>query len=211
MIDKLKNIDLFNNLDDNTLNKICKITTSVKFDENNIIFYEGDSSKYLFCLVSGIVKLYKMTSNDKEIILKYFHSSELIAEVANFENIPYPATALAYTNVEMFKIDFVKFKEIMFTNPELSFQIQISLITKIKNLEKVISTHIILDAKDRVTQFIFDNTDDFFNMKKIEIAKILNLTPETLSRILRTLKNDKLIDVKSKTINREKFQAVVKI
>ena len=203
MKNKLKDIVLFNNLDDETIDKIYNITTSVKYDKNSIIFYEGDSSKYLYCLVSGIVKLYKVSSSNKEIILKYFHSHELIAEVANFENIAYPATSSAYTDVELFKIDFVQFKKIVYNNPELSFQIQSSLIQKIKNLEQVISTHLILSAKDRVAKFICENTEEFFTIKNIEIAKILNVTPETLSRILRTFKNEKLIDVKNKTIDKE--------
>jgi len=205
MKNKLKDIVLFNNLDDETIDKIYNITTSVKYDKNSIIFYEGDSSKYLYCLVSGIVKLYKVSSSNKEIILKYFHSHELIAEVANFENIAYPATSSAYTDVELFKIDFVEFKKIVYNNPELSFQIQSSLIQKIKNLEQVISTHLILSAKDRVAKFICENTEEFFTIKNIEIAKILNVTPETLSRILRTFKNDKFIDMKAKTIDKEKL------
>ena len=203
MKNKLKEIDLFCNLDETTIDKIYNITSSVKFAKDSIIFYEGDSSKYLYCLVSGIVKLYKMTSSDKEIILKYFHSHELIAEVANFENIPYPATSIAFTDIELIQIDFTKFKELVYTNPELSFQIQTSLIKKIKNLEQIISTHLVLDAKDRVSKFIYDNPEQFFNIKNIEIAKILNLTPETLSRILRTFKNENLIDMKKKTINKE--------
>jgi CRP/FNR family transcriptional regulator len=211
MKNKLKNIEIFRNLDEETLNKISEITTSTKFNKNSIIFYEGDSPKYLYCLVSGIVKLYKMTSNDKEIILKYFNANELIAEVANFEDIPYPATAYSYTDVELYKIDFEKFKKIIYGNPELSFQIQSSLIKKIKNLEQVISTHVILDAKDRVVKFIYDNTEIFFKMKNKEIAQILNLSPETLSRILRKLKNDEMLDMKSKNINREKFKEMIKI
>jgi len=203
MKNKLKKIDLFNSLDNDTLEKIYDITTSVKFDKDSIIFYEGDSSRYLYCLVSGIVKLYKISSTDKEIILKYFHFSELIAEVANFENIPYPATAMAYTNVELIKIDFEKLKDIIYHNPELAFKMQASLIKKIKNLEQVISSHLVLDAKDRIAKFIYDNPEDFFNIKNIEIAKILNVTPETLSRILRTFKNEKLIDMKNKTIDKE--------
>ena len=151
---KLKDIVLFSNLDDETLYKIHTITTSVKFDKDSIIFYEGDSSKYLYCLISGIVKLYKVTSTDKEIIMKYFHSNELIAEVANFDNIAYPATSMAYTDVELIKIDFEKFKELVYAHPELSFQIQSSLIQKIKNLEQVISSHLVLDAKDRIAKFI---------------------------------------------------------
>ena len=203
----LKKIVLFSNLDDETLDKIYNITSSVKFAKDSIIFYEGDSSKYLYCLVTGIVKLYKVTSSDKEIILKYFHSNELIAEVANFENIPYPATTVAYTDVELIKIDFEKFKELVYSNPELSFQIQTSLIQKIKNLEQVISSHLVLDAKDRIAKFIYDNPEDFFNIKNIEIAKILNVTPETLSRILRTFKAENLINMKTKMIDKERLKA----
>ena len=35
--------------------------------------------------------------------MKYFHSNELIAEVANFEGIPYPATAQAFTDLEVLR------------------------------------------------------------------------------------------------------------
>ncbi len=209
MKNRLKTIDMFSKIDEDTLDKIYDITTVDKYEENSIVFYEGDSSKYLHCLLKGVVKLYKTTSNDKEIILKYFHPNELIAEVASFENIPYPATALAHSNVELLKIDFEKFKQIMYNNPELSFAIQISLIKKIKTLETVISRHIILDAKERVIEYIYDYTEDFFKLKNVEIAKILNLTPETLSRVLRTLKDEKYIDMKLKSIDREKFKKAV--
>lgn len=209
MKNRLKTIDMFSKIDEDTLDKIYDITTVDKYEENSIVFYEGDSSKYLHCLLKGVVKLYKTTSNDKEIILKYFHPNELIAEVASFENIPYPATALAHSNVELLKIDFEKFKQIMYNNPELSFAIQISLIKKIKTLETVISRHIILDAKERVIEYIYDYTEDFFKLKNVEIAKILNLTPETLSRVLRTLKDEKYIDMKLKSIDRRKFKKAV--
>lgn len=203
---KLKNIVLFQDLDEETISKIEQFTVTTKLNKNNIVFYEGDDSKYLYLLVSGIVKLYKISTHDKEIILKYFHPNELIAEVANFEHIPYPATAKAFTDVELLKIDFDKLKEIIYTNPDLAFKIQTSLIKKIKNLEKVISTHLVLDAKERIAKYICDNPDNFFTTKNIEIAEILNITPETLSRILRSFKNDNLIDMKAKTIDKDRFE-----
>jgi len=206
MKNKLKNIVLFNDLDEKTIKIIENFTTETKLKKDNIVFYEGDDSNYLYLLASGIIKLYKVSTNDKEIILKYFHSGELIAEVANFEHITYPATAKAFTDIEILKIDFEKLKKIIYSKPELMFKIQSSLIKKIKNLEKVISTHLVLDARERIAQYICDNPKDFFNTKKIEIAEILNITPETLSRILRVFKNDNLIDVKMKTIDKEKLE-----
>ncbi|EDZ62049.1 transcriptional regulator, Crp/Fnr family [Sulfurimonas gotlandica GD1] len=200
---KLKNIDMFKDLDDDTIQRIEKLTTEHTISKDNIVFYEGDDSKYLYLLVHGIIKLYKTSSNHKEIVLKYFHENELIGEVANFEQIPYPATAKAYTDVEILKIDFSSLKEIIYSNPELSFIIQTSLIKKIKNLEVIISTNLVLDSKERVAKYIYNHTDDFFTTKNIIIAEILSVSPETLSRILKFFKDHDIIDIKSKRIDKE--------
>jgi CRP/FNR family transcriptional regulator len=203
---KLKDIFLFKDLCDETLTQIEEFTTLLKLSKDNIIFYEGDESKYLYILTKGIVKLYKTASNDKEIVMKYFHSNELIAEVANFDEIPYPATAQCFTESEVLRIDFPKLKEIIYKDPELSFMIQKSLIKKIRNLEKLVSLHVVLDSKERIAKYLCDHTEDFFNTKNIMVAEILNISPETLSRMLRVFKNDGLIDSKAKTVNKEKLE-----
>ncbi len=149
----------------------------------------------------GIVKLFKTSSQNKKIVLKYFHPEELIGEVANFENMPYPATAQAFTNVEFLKIDFEKLKKVLDANPKLLYKVQTSLIKKIKNLEHIISSDLVLDAKERVAKYICENSEEFFVQKNIEIAEILNITPETLSRILKSFKNEDLINTQKKTID----------
>jgi len=200
---RLKDIYLFNDVCDETLEKIEAITSVIKLSKDNILFYEGDETKYLYILTKGIIKLYKTSSNDKEIILKYFHSNELIAEVANFEHIPYPATAQSFGETELLKIDFEKLKEIIYSDPKLAFVIQTSLIKKIRNLEKLVSLHVVLDSKERIAKYICDHTEDFFKTKNILIAEILNISPETLSRMLRVFKDEGLIDSKNKTIDKE--------
>lgn len=203
---KLKDIFLFKDLCDDTISRIEEITSLEKLSKDNVLFYEGDDSKYLFLLSKGIIKLYKTASNDKEVVLKYFHQNELIAEVANFERIPYPATAQCFTDCEILKIDFEKLKDIIYSDPELSFVIQTSLIKKIRNLEKLVSLHVVLDSKERIAKYLYDHSEDFFNTKNIIIAEILNISPETLSRVLRVFKNEGLIDSKNKTINKEKLE-----
>ncbi|MDY0234207.1 MAG: Crp/Fnr family transcriptional regulator [Sulfurimonas sp.] len=199
----LQNIDMFKELDEETLSKIEKLTTHHTIAKDNIVFYEGDDSKYLYLLAKGIIKLYKTSSSHKEIVLKYFHENELIGEVANFEKMPYPATAKAYSDVEVLKIDFKGLKDIIYSNPELSYIIQTSLIKKIKNLEVIISTNLVLDSKERVAKYMYNHADSFFATKNILIAEILSVSPETLSRILKSFKDNGIIDMKAKKMDRE--------
>lgn len=202
----LKEFFLFEDLCDETLSEIEKFTRKVSYPKESIVFYEGDDSKDLFLLQSGIIKLYKVTSNDKEIILKYFHSNELIAEVANFENMPYPATAQAFTDVEVIKIDFASLKDVIYDNPSLAFKIQGSLIKKIKNLENLVSLHVVLDSQERLAKYIHDRTEEFFSTKNVSTAEILNISPETLSRILRTFKDEGIVDMGKQTVNKERLR-----
>jgi CRP/FNR family transcriptional regulator len=200
---QLKNTVLFQNIDEDTIKKIESFTTEHKIAKDNIVFYEGDAPKYLYLLTKGVIKLYKTSSNHKEVVLKYFHENELIGEVANFEGIAYPATAKAYSDVEVLKIDFEKLKEVIFLNPNLAFNIQTSLIKKIKNLENIISTNLVLDSKERVAKYIYSHSEDFFDTKNIEIAEILGVSPETLSRILKFFKDSDIINTKKRYINKE--------
>ena len=199
----LKNTVLFQNVDEDTIKNIESFTTHHRVSKDNIVFYEGDEPKYLYLLVKGVIKLYKTSSSHKEIVLKYFHENELIGEVANFENIPYPATAKAYSDVEFLKVDFEKLKEVIFLNPSLAFNIQTSLIKKIKNLENIISTNLVLDSKERVAKYIYNHCDDFFETKNIEIAEVLGVSPETLSRILKFFKDNGIINIKKKYIDKD--------
>ena len=204
---KLKDFFLFSDLADSTIAIIEEFSTTIELNKGNILFYEGDESKYLHLLNSGSMKIYKTTSNNKEIVLKYFHENELLGEHANFENNPFPATAVACSKVSVTKVEFEKFKEILFSNPELSFKIQLSLMKKIKNLENIISTHLVLDSTERVAKYIYDHEVDFFKTKNIMIAEVLNITPETLSRVLRTFKDQDIISMENKSIDKIKLES----
>jgi CRP/FNR family transcriptional regulator len=74
---------MFNDLDDKTIKLIESFTFECELQKDNILFYEGDDSKYLYMLTIGIVKLFKTSSHNRKIVLKYFHSGELIGEVVD--------------------------------------------------------------------------------------------------------------------------------
>ena len=56
-------IVLFQNIDDETVKKIETFTTEHKVSKDNIVFYEGDESRFLYLLVKGVIKLYKTSSS----------------------------------------------------------------------------------------------------------------------------------------------------
>jgi CRP/FNR family transcriptional regulator len=208
MLQKLRNVYLLKDVCDETLKEIAKYTSYLKLSKDNILFYEGEDSKCLYLLIKGIVKFYKTSSNNKEIIIKYYHSNEFIAEVSNLEHLPYPATGKSFTDIEVLKIDFGNLKHLLYSDANLALVIQTSLIRKIRTLENIIQLDVVLTSEERIAKYLCDYTKEFFNTKRLIIAEILNITPETLSRRLKIFENDRLIDYKNKTIDKERLKAL---
>lgn len=128
--------------------------------------------------------MYKTDTKNNEIVLHRFMPKSLIAEMAVFEDIDYPASAAFESDGSVLEIDFFQFKNNFLTNPDVAFNFFRSLSKKIKNLEDVISLNIVLDSTSRVAKYITEN-EDAFNIKNNQLSKHLHMTPETLSRILK--------------------------
>jgi CRP/FNR family transcriptional regulator len=90
-------------------------------------------------------------------------------------------------NYDTFEKEFLK-------NPDISFAFIKSLSKKIKYLENVIATNMVMNSTARVAKFLCENGDKISKLKKSHIAANLNMTPETLSRILKKLSTMGLIE-----------------
>ncbi|MBP1680502.1 MAG: transcriptional regulator [Proteobacteria bacterium] len=212
-MDRIRNVSCFSKLTDEQLEKLKKISVIKKYKGKEILFYEGDAPIYLYVLLQGTLKVYKTNHKGQQIFLHQFYPGGLVAELANFENIPYPATAEFMSDSEVLRIDYKALEKDFFKNPEISFEIIKSLIAKHKILIDVIQKEVILTADAKVAKFILENGDLFKTLKNTQVASILNLTPETLSRTLSKFKSSGLIELDDKhhirVLNPQKLEEVL--
>jgi CRP/FNR family transcriptional regulator len=202
----LKNIDMFSSLNENEIDKLSNIISLETFQNNNILFYEGDEPKYFYFLFNGHLKLYKTGIKSQEIVLHYFTKPSMIAEMATLENFNFPATCISTkdgTQVGMIKKE--QFMNLLTTNTALSFQIIKSLTKKIKNLEVSINRNLIFDATTKVCSILQENPTILQTHKNVHIANLLNITPETLSRTISKLKKLEILNSKNEIINFKKL------
>ncbi|MEJ2085615.1 MAG: Crp/Fnr family transcriptional regulator [Acidobacteriota bacterium] len=74
---------------------LAEVATVREFDAGEVLFFQGDPSKFFFSIVSGRVKIFKTTRSGKDIILGIFSAGDPVGTVAVFKEIPYPASAQA--------------------------------------------------------------------------------------------------------------------
>jgi len=202
---------LFEQLNEKQFNLLKEISVLKSYKTGNIIFYEGDEPKHLILLVDGILQIYKTDYKGNKIILHNFYPNSLIAEIVNLEKIKYPASGEFITDGEALLIDYEKFEKYFLKDPEINFLFIKELTKKIKFLEDVIINNIVMDSTARVAKYIYEHEGKFKTLKKSQIAELLHLKPETLSRIFKKLKIINLItDNKGKIeiVNKEGLKAL---
>lgn len=189
-------IYLFENLDRDQLERLGQVSDIREFKKGAYLFFEGDDPNGLHILTKGVLKLYKSDIKGHEVVLKYFYPSCLVGELADLDHLPYPSSAVFETDGEVITINSDIFKKEFLECPAVSLSIIRSLSRKLRNLHNVISRNLTMDSTGRVAKFIYENEDLFSQLKQNKVAAILNITPETLSRVVRKFKEANIIEIR---------------
>ncbi len=208
---KLEEVPLFSTLETDDLELLRKQIHIKRYAEGGIVFYEGEQSEYLHILVEGSVKLYKTSPKGTQVQINRFVAPRLIAEYASFEREPFPATCEFITDGAIGLLHFDTFYRYL-KHPEFSLALIKSLTEKIRVLSSLVHKETILSSEAKVADLILNKIMIFNRLKNNEIASILNLTPETLSRILSKLKKEQIISVEKhalEVLDKEALKAII--
>ena len=125
--DLLKRCPLFAGLKEEDLKRIRAIANLKQVGKKEILFSDGEEAKGFYVILSGKVKLYKISPEGKEQILHVVSAPDAFAEAALFLEGSYPAFAEALSDSQLLffpKRDFIQLIE---KNPQLSINMIVSL------------------------------------------------------------------------------------
>ena len=183
----LNQIDFFNSLDEQQLSTLIEHSAHEKCEKGYVIFHQGDESKYLHILLDGIVQIQKYDDIGNPIIIGIFSEPSLFGEAATLKRIPFPSSALAKTDVTILKIKIDVFCKYFLDDINIAKNIVFSLVDKIQVLQRSIHNNLANNAIDKIIHF-YENNASFANkLKQYEIASLLGVTSETLSRNMKKL------------------------
>lgn len=189
---EINEVPLFSKLHEDFLKDIRENLLVKQFKKGSVVFYEGDTSEYLHILLGGTVKVFKTTPKGAQVQINRFIAPSLIGEFACFEHEPFPATCEFIRDGAVGLLHFDKFYEYL-RHPDFSLEFIKSLSGKVSVLSALVHKETILSSEAKVADLILNKPTSFSRLKNNEIASILNLTPETFSRILTKLKKEGII------------------
>jgi len=210
MMVKLEEIAMFSALSEIHKKELHNAIHVKYYNKDSIVFYEGDESEYLHILMEGDVKLYKTSPKGSQIQINRFHAPSLIAEFACFEKEVFPASCEFVTDGAIGLLHFDKLYEYL-GHAAFSLELIKSLTSKVMLLSSLVHKETILSSEAKVADLMIKKLNIFNRLKNNEIASILNLTPETFSRILTKYKKEGIISVDNHVLKVLNADALYKI
>jgi len=206
----LQSIPLFSKLSEAHLAELQSQMHIHQYEKDSIVFYEGDESEYLHILLDGVVRLYKTSPKGTQVHMHNFAAPEIIALFAAFEQIPFPATCEFLGEGTVGLLPLEKIYTCM-QNVDFSISLVSALSKRMKLLADLLHKETIYTAEAKIADLVFNSPAVFERLKNNEIASILNMTPETLSRILTKMKKEEIIMIKEHVVTILNQEAILHI
>lgn len=198
----LRQNSLFASLTDEQISDVCSSARTIHLKDGDILFNQGDQAEHFYFVLSGIIKLYRHSPDGQEKIFELESEGRVFAEALMFQSHEcYPVSASAIHKTDVVAIGSKKFLSIIKQSMDTCMMVMADLSKRLHGLIAEIDRLSLLNGRSRVAtyileQYLLKGADIELDIPKIAISAMLSLQPETFSRLLKELSNEKIIEVK---------------
>ena len=201
ILDHIARVPLFEGLPDGQIEDLAMIVTDQTFGKAETIFSEGEDADGFYVVITGRVKIFKLSPDGKEQILHFFGPGEPFGEVPVFTGQHFPASAEVMEESRVFFFPRKSFVDLIKRNPSLALNMLAILSKRLRRFAALIDDLSLKEVPGRLAAYLLYLSDQNRGAKvlelavtKAQLASLLGTIPETLSRILGKLSSQGLIE-----------------
>ncbi len=184
---------LFAGLPPHHISRVAEFCHYNGYRKGNTVFIEGDRAASFYVVASGQIKVYKGSSEGREVIIKVMRKGDLVGEAAALMGRPYPASAQALTDAAAVEVPRREFVELIKKEPSLALNMVAALSERLQQLGATLEKLTLKEVPSRLASYLLDHARADaggaavveFQIPKAALAAELGTVPETLSRALR--------------------------
>lgn len=199
----LRLVKLFEGLEPERLNIFAAACTRRQLTRSEILFFEGEPGAELYVLVSGKVRIEKVSSSGEVQVIAVRGPGEVIGEMALIDEKPRSAQATAQTKVKMLVLSKSNFQKAVLQEPTVTFAIMQTLSHRLRDAADLLLDVRVKDVSERLLDYLIKEADSEGNVRlgitQTALAEQLGCTREAINRALKSLEERSQI----RRVNRE--------
>jgi CRP-like cAMP-binding protein len=197
-IQLLKEIPLFSELSNKDLERILQVATRQKYHKDNLILIEEEIGSTMFVILSGRVKISRISDDGREVILSILSEGDFFGEMSLLDGQTRSANVTAIEESELLVIRREEFLQMLRDYPQIAINLLKELAQRIRKSDEHIKSLSLQDATGRVASTLLRIAEDSGVLRKgqVEIselplqqdlANMAGTSRETISRVIKSL------------------------
>jgi CRP-like cAMP-binding protein len=173
------------------------------------IFNEGEPVTGIYFIYSGRVKVHKRWDKEKELIIRFARSGEIVGHTGLGNEAIYPVTATALEQTVVCYIGMEFFESTLNVNVALTHQLMRFFANELQESEKRMRNLVHMPVKGRIAQSFITlqnqfgtNKDGYIDIEltRQDLSSFSGASYETLFKVIHEFTDEKLIVVSGKSI-----------
>lgn len=209
-IEDLKKLELFQDLQEETLDKLCHAGIKKKVYRGEHLFRDKEKEINIFIVFSGKVSLYKINESSQKRVIFILGPDKIINEVI-LDDTPASVSCEIFEDGEILSFNREKFIEIMKIDFQLTTVVINSLARKVRRTYRQLKNATPIKMERRVAAKLWKLCKDYgvacesgilidLNISITYLADMFGAPRETISRAMKVLQQNNLVKMEKKQI-----------
>jgi len=181
----------FRGIDPSALGRLGEAATRRRVERGAMLFFEGEPSAGLWVIEAGRVKIFKVNVEGREHILHLLGPGDSFNDVAAVDGGPNPVNAAALSDLIVWVIPSARLQEFLADYPPAALSVAQAVSQRLRGAIQQIEDLALYSVQARMARFLLSQAEDPSlrgpAVTRAAIAAHLATTPETVSRVLRSL------------------------
>ena len=214
----LKSVLYFSDLGIAELESIRKLIFEKTADRAEMVLLEGESAENLYFVASGVVKVFKTSTEGKEQILSIVRPGESFNDVPIFDGGPNPASVRAMGPVLLYGIKKNDMEAVLRDHPQIALNVIRVLAGRVRHLVSLVEDLSFKHVIGRVAKILFEHIGGEMGraprLTQQEMASMAGTAREVVGRSLKTLEGEGAIKLDRHRIiitDKEALQKIMEV
>lgn len=202
--DLIQKVPVYRRLSQEDKAELASVCEVEEYERGEVIFAESDPGDDFFTVVKGRVKVFKGTPDGRIVILEILGDGDPVGAVAVYEEMPYPATAVALEPTVCLRIPKTDLFGLLESRPSLVRGLLMALTHRLVLLTNRLAERTGGRVETRFARLFLKLSDDLgrsrdsgifipISLSRQELADLLGTTVETSIRIMSRWGKDGIV------------------
>ncbi|GAB4425917.1 MAG: Crp/Fnr family transcriptional regulator [Anaerolineales bacterium] len=200
----LRRNEYFEGLDEALLQQIAAHMQLREFERGEALFWEGDECAGLHIIEQGFVKLYRISPQGRQYIVRVLQEGDTCNEVPTFDGGTNPVNLEALETTQVWVIQADILRELLKKHPEFAEKVINNFARNLRGLVRMVSEMAFYQVTHRLARLISAQSPDELSgtpWTQEQLAARLGTVREVVARSLKELERSGAINVEKRRIN----------